>query len=121
MNWLPKNRFFSNAVSHSSYPELWKGMFSCKLNLDFFSYSATVFAFGQTGSGKTFTITGPESDTRCTEFIQGVPETAGIIPRALHYLFDTVSKRPGRYSIRAAFLEIYNESVRLKLPKSSNN
>ncbi|KAJ3193165.1 Kinesin- protein 12 [Irineochytrium annulatum] len=91
-------------------------------------YAATVFAFGQTGSGKTFTITGPEAGWDHS------PENAGIIPRALQFLFSEVIKmvresnaqakyvngnQPQRQStagskefkVRAAYLEIYNEQV----------
>ncbi|KAJ1559555.1 Kinesin- protein 12 [Cladochytrium tenue] len=80
-------------------------------------YNATVFAFGQTGSGKTFTITGPE------EGLYTSLSLAGIIPRALEFLFQQVqalrdSSDPGggaeaglTVNVRAAFLEIYNEQV----------
>ncbi|ORZ40772.1 P-loop containing nucleoside triphosphate hydrolase protein, partial [Catenaria anguillulae PL171] len=67
-------------------------------------YSATVFAFGQTGSGKTFTMTGPPGPLK--------PETQGVIPRALRHLFEVISASPHiKYTVRAAYLEIYNESV----------
>ncbi|KAI9337545.1 P-loop containing nucleoside triphosphate hydrolase protein [Obelidium mucronatum] len=72
-------------------------------------YAATVFAFGQTGSGKTFTITGPEVGWNL------YPDRLGIIPRALEYLFEELAvdqspKRP-QYTVRATYLEIYNELV----------
>ncbi|TPX35776.1 hypothetical protein SmJEL517_g01872 [Synchytrium microbalum] len=84
-------------------------------------YAATVFAFGQTGSGKTFTITGPDvtSTTPQNRPIytteQPLPETAGIIPRSLRYLYDQLSRLPAdsgiKYTVRASYLEIYNEQV----------
>ncbi|KAG5459009.1 MAG: hypothetical protein BJ554DRAFT_665, partial [Olpidium bornovanus] len=40
----------------------------------------------------------------------------GIIPRALEFIFAVVNHDPAvRYTIRAAYLEIYNESVRERL------
>ncbi|KAJ3364059.1 Kinesin- protein 12 [Allomyces javanicus] len=67
-------------------------------------YSATVFAFGQTGSGKTFTMTGPDAAT---------PTGAGVIPRALRHLFELIALAPPeiKYTVRAGYLEIYNEQV----------
>ncbi|KAI9220464.1 P-loop containing nucleoside triphosphate hydrolase protein [Blastocladiella britannica] len=67
-------------------------------------YSATVFAFGQTGSGKTFTMTGPPTISS--------PDHYGIIPRALRHLFEVIAANPNvKYTVRAAYLEIYNEAV----------
>ncbi|KAI9330368.1 P-loop containing nucleoside triphosphate hydrolase protein, partial [Zopfochytrium polystomum] len=88
-------------------------------------YNATIFAFGQTGSGKTFTITGPEEEWDTSA------DTAGIVPRALEFLFDQVgairesqSNRPEQgqsITVRAAFLEIYNEQVQDLLNPGPSN
>ena len=40
-------------------------------------YNGTVFAYGQTGSGKTYTMVGPSD-----------PQNRGVIPRAVHQLFE---------------------------------
>jgi len=68
-------------------------------------FSATVFAYGQTGSGKTYTMAGKDVASSSTD---------GIIPRSVRYIFDQVAARKGqvKYTIRASFLEIYNEAVR---------
>ncbi|KAJ3079354.1 Kinesin- protein 12 [Quaeritorhiza haematococci] len=111
-------------------------------------YSTTIFAYGQTGSGKTFTITGPENEIGNIQStnsnsksqpqqkqplpakgrngpqgsLPGIPERAGIIPRALRYLFDQIRKRPGeKFVVRAAYLEIYNEQVQDLLNPSSTS
>lgn len=77
-------------------------------------YAVTVFAFGQTGSGKTFTITGSETSSTA--------ESQGIIPRSLNYLFDKIVSRPeNRYTLRAAYLEIYNEQVQDLLNPSNTS
>lgn len=72
-------------------------------------YATTVFAFGQTGSGKTYTITGPAEDTPS-------PDTVGLVPRALDFMFQEVqrlkaSKEIQRIRIQASYMEIYNENV----------
>ncbi|KAJ3072451.1 Kinesin- protein 12 [Podochytrium sp. JEL0797] len=78
-------------------------------------YAATIFAFGQTGSGKTFTITGPEVGWNL------YPERLGIIPRALEFLFSELQTSPSqKYTIRATYLEIYNELVQDLLSPLAN-
>ena len=68
-------------------------------------FAATTFAFGQTGSGKTFTITGPQS-------AQKDHALDGLLPRAMWYIYEKVTESPEwEYSIRASYLEIYNEAV----------
>lgn len=62
-------------------------------------YNVCIFAYGQTGSGKTFTMDGFESKL-------------GIIPRTVRLLFDatkTAEILGWKYTIKASFLEIYNE------------
>ena len=91
-------------------------------------YASTIFAFGQTGSGKTFTMTGPP-DVR-------LEEDWGVVPRSLRYLWDAMEEKvelvrkeinaalnaeggnakesiaPGlKFSVRASYLEVYNETV----------
>jgi hypothetical protein len=41
------------------------------------------FAYGQTGSGKTFTLFGPENDPNLFSPSPTVPDSAGIVPRAI--------------------------------------
>lgn len=74
------------------------------IDLAFNGYSTTVFAYGQTGSGKTFTIAGDEGGT----------ELFGIVPRATSYIFETVQQmrqEGNNVSIRASYLEIWNEQI----------
>ncbi|KAJ3030398.1 UNVERIFIED_CONTAM: Kinesin- protein 12 [Siphonaria sp. JEL0065] len=74
-------------------------------------YAATIFAFGQTGSGKTFTITGPEIGWNSHR------DRLGIIPRALEFLYEELAEssrnlpHKPEFTIRATYLEIYNELV----------
>ncbi|VDP45566.1 unnamed protein product [Schistosoma curassoni] len=77
-------------------------------------YNATIIAYGQTGSGKTYTM-GTGFDFNCSH------TDAGIIPRAVQYLFTSVSKRRAEaaakqqpvpeFKVVAQFLELYNEEL----------
>uniref|UniRef100_W5KIC6 Kinesin family member 21B n=1 Tax=Astyanax mexicanus TaxID=7994 RepID=W5KIC6_ASTMX len=80
----------------------------------FEGYNATVFAYGQTGSGKTYTM-GTGFDVNVGE------EEQGIIPRAVHQLFQGIQRRrqdaqerstnPPEFKVSAQFLELYNEEI----------
>ncbi|KAI1902873.1 hypothetical protein AGOR_G00020780 [Albula goreensis] len=69
--------------------------------------SCTVFAFGQTGSGKTYTVTGPHAE------LDGPwdPSYHGLIQRCLSHLLGLVHSAGGGITLRASYLEIYNEQV----------
>ncbi|WVZ56493.1 hypothetical protein U9M48_007012 [Paspalum notatum var. saurae] len=69
-------------------------------------YNCTVFAFGQTGTGKTYTMEG-EMKQKVSE----LPDTAGVIPRAVRHIFDRLEKRKDDYSMKVTFLELYNEEI----------
>uniref|UniRef100_A0A1I7XFF9 Kinesin motor domain-containing protein n=1 Tax=Heterorhabditis bacteriophora TaxID=37862 RepID=A0A1I7XFF9_HETBA len=65
-------------------------------------YNVSIIAYGQTGSGKTHTMIGGEGDA------------AGIIPRAIEFLFkskDELADLDWSYEFSASFLEVYNEEV----------
>lgn len=77
-------------------------------------YNATILAYGQTGSGKTYTMgTGVDPGFGNLE--------AGIIPRAVQYLFNQISQCRSEAAMRrepvpefkvvAQFLELYNEEL----------
>ncbi|XP_045884806.1 kinesin-like protein KIF21B isoform X3 [Micropterus dolomieu] len=77
-------------------------------------YNATVFAYGQTGSGKTYTM-GTGFDLSLSQ------QEQGIIPRAVHQLFEGIQTRrvraqeagtqPPEFKVSAQFLELYNEEI----------
>uniref|UniRef100_A0A3Q2ZUY0 Kinesin family member 21B n=1 Tax=Kryptolebias marmoratus TaxID=37003 RepID=A0A3Q2ZUY0_KRYMA len=77
-------------------------------------YNATVFAYGQTGSGKTYTM-GTGFDVSLS------PPEQGIIPRAVHQLFEGIQNQrlraqeagiqPPEFKVSAQFLELYNEEI----------
>ncbi|KAM9206382.1 kinesin-like protein KIF12 isoform 2-T2 [Dugong dugon] len=71
-------------------------------------FSCTIFTFGQTGSGKTYTLTGPPPQE---EGMPVPPGLAGIMQRTFAWLLDRVQHLGTPVSLRASYLEIYNEQV----------
>jgi len=75
-------------------------------------FAAVVFAYGQTGSGKTFTMSGKEQQIDNGGFRS--PETDGLIPRSLSYLYAQIhaaKKEEREYNVSSSYMEIYNEQV----------
>ncbi|XP_007934952.1 kinesin-like protein KIF12 [Orycteropus afer afer] len=71
-------------------------------------FSCTIFTFGQTGSGKTYTLTGPPPQG---EGMPVPPGLAGIMQRTFAWLLDRVQHLGTPVTLRASYLEIYNEQV----------
>ncbi|PWN48420.1 kinesin-domain-containing protein [Violaceomyces palustris] len=70
-------------------------------------YNCTIFAYGQTGTGKTHTMEGD-----LTAHMGTYSSEAGIIPRTLYKLFHTLELSKDDYSVKASFVELYNEELR---------
>ena len=48
-------------------------------------------------------------------------ESEGLIPRSIKYLWTRMAQSSDRYSVKASFLEIYNEQINdLLNPKKTN-
>ena len=70
-------------------------------------FNCTIFAYGQTGTGKTYTMEGNiERDADCL-----LGETAGVIPRAIKQIFDSLEHAGSEYSVKVSYLELYNEKI----------
>ncbi|KAK3226888.1 hypothetical protein Dsin_006750 [Dipteronia sinensis] len=73
-------------------------------------FNCTIFAYGQTGTGKTYTMEG-----ECKKAKSGpngeLPLEAGVIPRAVKQIFDTLESQNAEYSVKVTFLELYNEEI----------
>ncbi|XP_068341884.1 kinesin-like protein KIN-5B [Pyrus communis] len=69
-------------------------------------FNCTVFAYGQTGTGKTYTMEGGMRNKS-----GNLPTEAGVIPRAIRQIFDTLEAQDADYSVKVTFLEIYNEEI----------
>ncbi|CAG8612670.1 3497_t:CDS:2, partial [Ambispora leptoticha] len=70
-------------------------------------YNATILAYGQTSSGKTHTMGTADNASQ-------LPETKGIIPRAMASLFSAINStqyRTRKFAIKVSFIEIYNEDL----------
>ncbi|XP_023769531.2 kinesin-like protein KIN-7O isoform X1 [Lactuca sativa] len=62
-------------------------------------FNGTVFAYGQTNSGKTHTMRGSSVEP-------------GVIPLAVHDLFDKIQQETDReFLLRMSYMEIYNEEI----------
>ncbi|KAK8588831.1 hypothetical protein V6N12_023244 [Hibiscus sabdariffa] len=62
-------------------------------------FNGTVFAYGQTNSGKTHTMRGSAAEP-------------GVIPLAVHDLFDILQQDVDReFLLRMSYMEIYNEEI----------
>ncbi|XP_051186264.1 kinesin-like protein KIN-5A [Lolium perenne] len=70
-------------------------------------YNCTIFAYGQTGTGKTYTMEGGGGKTQNG----ALPSDAGVIPRAVKKIFDTLEAQGAEYSMKVSFLELYNEDL----------
>ncbi|KAJ1379844.1 P-loop containing nucleoside triphosphate hydrolase [Sesbania bispinosa] len=73
-------------------------------------FNCTIFAYGQTGTGKTYTMEG-ECKRSKSGSNGGLPEGAGVIPRAVKQIFDTLESQNAEYSVKVTFLELYNEEI----------
>ncbi|KAM1093466.1 hypothetical protein ACFX13_008711 [Malus domestica] len=73
-------------------------------------FNCTIFAYGQTGTGKTYTMEG-ECKRAKTGPNGELPPEAGVIPRAVQQIFDTLEGQNAEYSVKVTFLELYNEEI----------
>jgi centromeric protein E len=70
----------------------------------------SVFAYGQTSTGKTFTMNGTE-------------KSPGIIPQTIEEIFKLLGedKTINKYTLKASYLELYNETVNDLLNPNNKN
>jgi kinesin family member 5 len=79
-------------------------------------FNGVLMAYGQTGSGKTHTIFGSRPSGELNY-------QSGIVPRAVHHIFDYVKQNPNQAQFRVtiSFLEIYMEQITdLLLPQGAS-
>lgn len=70
-------------------------------------YNCTILVYGMTSTGKTYTMTGDE------KLYNGeLGDAAGIIPRVLFKLFDTLEYNKDDYLVKCSFVELYNEELK---------
>ena len=81
-------------------------------------YNSTILAYGQTGTGKTYTMEG----------FTLIPfdEKRGLVPRVVEDIFSCINdheknNKEIKFSIRASYLQIYNEYISdLLIPEKKN-
>jgi len=85
----------------------------------FKGFNVTVLAYGQTGSGKTHTIFGANGNKFASKLNE---KDDGIIPRAVHELFNRIKNDPSdrKFEVEMSFIEIYNEEIKDLLSNDSN-
>uniref|UniRef100_A0A8C5UQZ3 Centromere-associated protein E n=1 Tax=Microcebus murinus TaxID=30608 RepID=A0A8C5UQZ3_MICMU len=87
--------FHSNETTKNVYEEIAAPIIDSAIQ----GYNGTIFAYGQTASGKTYTMMGSE-------------DYLGVIPRAIHDIFQKIKKFPDReFLLRVSYMEIYNETI----------
>lgn len=84
-------------------------------------YNGCILAYGQTSAGKTHTMLGPNGGQ---ELFESQSEW-GVLPRAADYLFKDLQSRERSgllgYSVKASFVQIYNETLYDLLATSSGS
>ncbi|KAG1657315.1 hypothetical protein FOA52_008043 [Chlamydomonas sp. UWO 241] len=71
-------------------------------------FNCTIFAYGQTGTGKTFTM---EGGPRESSDGRNLSAAAGVIPRSIKQIFDTIEASNADANVKVTFLELYNEEL----------
>lgn len=99
-----KFKLWLTCFSSSSQKDLYDETFRPLVESVLQGYNGTIFAYGQTGTGKTYTMEGVAKD----------PEKQGLIPRSFEHIFSHIAQsRDRQYLVRASYLEIYKEQIRL--------
>ncbi|ETO18240.1 kinesin [Reticulomyxa filosa] len=79
-------------------------------------FATTIFAYGPTGSGKTYSISGDET-TLMQQLESGHTDhnQFGLIPRSIQFFWQKLEnyreQQKNVFTIKAGYLEIYNEKV----------
>lgn len=71
-------------------------------------FNCTIFAYGQTGTGKTYTM---EGGPRESDDGRRLSAQAGVIPRSIRQVFDTIEANNIDSTVKVSFLELYNEEL----------
>lgn len=71
-------------------------------------FNCTIFAYGQTGTGKTYTM---EGGPRESDDGRKLSAQAGVIPRSIKQVFDTIESNNIDSTVKVSFLELYNEEL----------
>jgi kinesin family protein 5 len=74
--------------------------------------NSCIFAYGQTSAGKSYTMIGPNGGQ---DILRCEKSTWGILPRAAEFLLGVLNSKADEglitFSVKASFLQIYNENL----------
>ncbi len=87
--------------AYSTQEEVFDTMVSPIVQECLAGFNCTIFAYGQTGTGKTHTM---EGDIHHEDM-------AGIVPRSIRAIFETLTNGGAEFTVRVSFLELYNEEL----------
>ena len=87
--------------AYSTQEEVFEALVSPIIQECLAGYNSTIFCYGQTGTGKTHTM---EGDIHHEEL-------AGIVPRSIRAIFETLTNGGAEFTVRVSFLELYNEEL----------
>lgn len=82
-------------------------------------YNCTLYSYGASGTGQNYTMIGRDAiSSSVTTLPTVLPNTpmndvldAGIIPRTLNNLFDSLKTSAISYTVRVSYLEIFNDEL----------
>jgi kinesin family member 11 len=86
---------------YSTQEEIFQSLVKPIVDECLMGFNCTIFAYGQTGTGKTHTM---EGDIHSED-------NAGIVPRAVKSILETLEGSGSEFTIRVSFLELYNEEL----------
>ena len=90
---------------------IFKGIGTHVTDSCFEGFNVCVFTYGQTGSGKSYTMFGNTDNQN----------EIGLVPRITHKIFNEIERKKSslvRFTVRASYMEIYNERVKCLLNPS---
>ena len=97
---------------YSTQEEVFETMVRPMVDEALAGFNTTIFAYGQTGTGKTHTMEGDINSE----------VDAGIVPRSVKAILETLEASGSEFTIRVSFLELYNEELQdLLVPPSSSS
>lgn len=72
-------------------------------------FNCTIFAYGQTGTGKTYTM---EGGPRESDDGKKLSAQAGVIPRAIKQIFDTIESNNSDSTVKVDMTELFPAALR---------
>jgi kinesin family protein 11 len=102
---LTSQRFLTPHCRYTTQQQVFDESITPVLDEVLAGYNCTIFAYGQTGTGKTHTMEGQLSSDDTQN------KGAGVIPRAVHSIFERLEASGNEFSVKVSFLELYNEEL----------